>query len=207
MRTIRIATAIAIFAVLPLTNHAEHKPVMGAPNSDAKVYAVSKTYTTLSFTATKWMVFKEEGIFQDFSGTLAYNPQDPAKCKIDVTVEAASLDTRAPGRDKVLRSDDFFDVEKFPTLSFHSAAVRATGKDAYDVEGDLTIHGVTKHITVPVKVVGVRVMPGIGDFAGFETTFNIDRRNFGVLGSRWSGNTVAIDPTVVLHLIIGGVRE
>ncbi len=65
----------------------------------------------------------------------------------------------------------------------------------------------TKRVTVPVKIIGVRVMPDIGDFAGFETTFNIDRRDFGVLGSRWSGNTMAIDPTVVLHLIIGGVRE
>jgi len=124
-----------------------------------------------------------------------------------VTVQAASLDTRAPGRDKVLRSDDFFDVEKFPTLSFRSMGVKAAGKESYDVEGDLTIHGMTKRVTVPVKVIGVRAMPGIGDFAGFETTFNIDRRDFGVLGSRWSGNTMAIDPTIVLHLIIGGVHE
>jgi len=50
-------------------------------------------------------------------------------------------------------------------------------------------------------------MPGIGDFAGFETTFNIDRLEFGVLGSRWSGNTLAVDPIVVLHLIIGGVHK
>jgi polyisoprenoid-binding protein YceI len=153
------------------------------------------------------MVFKEEGLFQDFSGTLTYSSQDPAKCKIDVTVQAASLDTRSPGRDKVLRSDDFFDTEKFPTLSFRSTVVKATGKDTYDVEGDLTIHGATKHVTVPVKTIGVRVMPRIGDFAGFGTTFNIDRRDFGVLGSRWSGNTMAIDPTVAIHLIIGGVRQ
>jgi polyisoprenoid-binding protein YceI len=67
--------------------------------------------------------------------------------------------------------------------------------------GNSQIHGVTKHITAPIKVIGVRVMPGIGDFAGFETTFIIDRRDYGVLGSRWSG------PTVVIHLIIGGVYE
>jgi len=71
----------------------------------------------------------------------------------------------------------------------------------------LTIHGVSKRITVPARVIGVRVMPGMGDFAGFETTFNIDRLEFGVLGSRWSGNTLAVDPIVVLHLIIGGVHE
>ena len=207
MRTIRIVAAIAILAALPLAANARHKPAPRAPSSDAKVYAVSRMYTTLSFTVTKWMVFKEEGLFQDFSGTLTYSAEDPAKCKIDVTVQSVSLDTRVAGRDRVLRSDDFFDVEKYPTLSFRSTSIVATGKQTYDVEGDLTIHGVTKRITVPVKMIGVRVMPGIGDFAGFETTFNIDRRDFGVLGWRWSGNTVAIDPTVVIHLIIGGVHE
>lgn len=206
MKTIRIAAAIAILASLPLTTSARRKPP-GASGSDVKVYAVSKSYTTLSFTATKWMVFKEEGLFQDFSGTLTYDPADPAKCAIDVTVQSASLDTRNSGRDKVLRSDDFFDVDKFPTLSFHSTSVTSAGVGAYDVTGDLTIHGVTKRVTVPAKMIGVRVMPGIGDFVGFETTFTIDRREFGVLGTRWSGNTVAIDPTVLIHLIIGGVRE
>jgi polyisoprenoid-binding protein YceI len=206
MRTNRIA-AIVILAALPVFTSAKGKTAPASPPSPAKTYTLSKLYTTLSFTATKWMVFKEEGVFQDFSGTLTYSVVDSAKCKIDVTVQAASLDTRSSGRDKVLRSDDFFDVEKFPTLSFHSTGVAATGKETYDVEGDLTIHGVTKRVTVPVRMIGVRVMAGIGDFAGFETTFNIDRRDFGVLGSRWSGNTMAIDPTVVLHLIIGGVRE
>jgi len=207
MRTIRVFATIAVLAVLPLTAHARRKTASVAPSSEAKVYAVSKSYSTLSFTATKWMVFKEEGLFQDFSGTLAYSSQDPTKCRIDVTVQAASLDTRNSGRDKVLRSDDFFDVEKYPTLSFRSTNITSTGTETYNVEGDLTIHGITKHTIVPVKVIGVRAMPGIGDFAGFETTFNIDRREFGVLGNRWSGNTVAIDPTIVIHLIIGGVRE
>jgi len=70
MRTIRTATAVIILMSLPLTAHAGHKAPRGASSSEAKVYAVSKSYTTLSFTATKWMVFKEEGLFQDFSGTL-----------------------------------------------------------------------------------------------------------------------------------------
>lgn len=207
MRTIRIATAVIILTSLPLTAHPGHKAPPGASSSETKIYAVSKSYTTLSFTATKWMVFKEEGLFQDFSGTLSYSAQDPSKCRIDVTVQAASLDTRHSGRDKVLRSDDFFDVEKFPKLSFRSTKVTPTDKETYAVEGDLTIHGVTKRVTVLVEVIGVRMMPGIGDFAGFETTFNIDRRDFGILGSRWSGNTLAIEPTVAIHLIIGGVHE
>src|SRR5690348_10522491 len=177
------------------------------PGSTAKTYRISKTYTTLSFTATKWMVFKEEGMFQDFTGSLTYDPADPSACAIDVTVQSASLDTHNSTRDGVLRSDDFFDVAKFPTLSFRSVSVSSAGPDSLNVTGDLTIHGVTKRITVPVRVIGARVMPGIGDFAGFETSFTIDRRDFGVLGTRWSGNKIAIDPAVAIHLIIGGVRE
>ena len=125
MRWIRIFAAAAIFAAIPLTLDANRQPASlpsVSDGSDAKVYTISKSYTTLSFTARKWMVFKEEGLFLDFSGTLAYSSQDPAKCKIDVTVQSASLDTRNAGRDKVLRSDDFFDVERFPTLSFRSPA-------------------------------------------------------------------------------------
>jgi polyisoprenoid-binding protein YceI len=173
----------------------------------AKVYRVSKDYTTLSFTATKWKVFKEEGIFQDYEGSLTYDAAKPETSAIEVTVQAASLDTRNSTRDKVLRSDDFFDVDKFPTLSFRSVGVKPTGVDSLEVTGDLTIHGITKRITVPAKLIGARVVPGVGEFAGFETAFNIDRREYGVLGSRWSGNTMAIDPTVAIHLLIGGVRK
>jgi polyisoprenoid-binding protein YceI len=184
-------------------------PAQAGPGAKSKAtaYRISKTYTTLSFTATKWMVFKEEGLFQDFSGTLSYDPANPAACAIDVTAQAASLDTRNSTRDQVLRSDDFFDVAKYHTLAFHSTSIAPSGPDSLSVTGDLTIHGVTKRITVLVHVIGARVMPGIGDFAGFETTFTIDRRDFGVLGTRWSGNKVAIDPSVVIHLIIGGVRD
>jgi len=167
---------------------------------------VSKTYTTLEFTVTKWMVFKEQGLFQDFQGQLSYDPQHPEKSQVQVTVQASSIDTREQGRDKVLRSDDFFDVEKYPTLSFQSTSTVAKAPDALDVTGDLTIHGTTHRITIPVKVLGVREMPNVGTFVGFETNFTIDRRDYGVLGSRWSGGKLAIDNTVYIHLILGGVK-
>ncbi|HKN62174.1 MAG TPA: YceI family protein [Candidatus Acidoferrales bacterium] len=170
------------------------------------LYRVSKTYTTLEFTVTKWMVFKEQGLFQDFQGQLSYDPQHPEKSRVDVTVQAASIDTREPNRDKVLRSDDFFDVEKYPTLSFQSTTAVAKTPDALDVTGDLTIHGVTHRITIPVKILGVQEMPNVGSFVGFETNFTIDRRDYGVLGSRWSGGKLAIDNTVYIHLILGGVK-
>lgn len=178
-----------------------------APAPEPKTYKISKSYTTLSFTATKWMVFKEEGLFQDYSGAITYDVENPASNAIEVSVESASLDTRNKTRDDVLRSDDFFDAKKYPTLSFRSASVAPAPTGDLSVTGDLTIHGVTKRITVPARVIGARVMPGIGDFAGFETTFTIDRRDYGVLGTRWSGNSMAIDPIVTIHLIIGGVKQ
>lgn len=170
------------------------------------LYRVSKTYTTLEFTVTKWMVFKEQGLFQDFQGELSYDPQHPERSRVEVTVQASSIDTREQGRDKVLRSDDFFDVEKYPTLSFQSTSAVAKAPDALEVTGDLTIHGTTHRITIPVKVLGVQEMPNIGSFVGFETNFTIDRRDYGVLGSRWSGGKLAIDNTVYIHLILGGVK-
>jgi len=208
MRT-KIRLTLTLLALAAVPGCCEGKPQLAARvlGSDAKSYIISKLYSTLAFTATKWMVFKEEGLFEEFSGTLTYSGADPTQCKIDVTVEAASLDTRSQGRDKVLRSDDFFDVEKFPTLSFHSTRVAAAGNDSYDVHGELTIHGVTKSIDVPVKLIGARVMAGIGDFVGFETTFTINRLDFAVMGTRWSGNKMAIDPTVTIHLLVGGVRN
>src|SRR5260370_38527728 len=129
MKTRRLFVAMTVLAALPLSANTRRKPAPGSSASEAKIYAVSKAYTTLSFTATKWMVFKEEGLFQDFGGTLTYSAQDPSKCKIDVTVQAASLDTRNWVRDRELRSDDFFDVEKYPTLSFRSTSVTSTEKN------------------------------------------------------------------------------
>jgi polyisoprenoid-binding protein YceI len=170
------------------------------------LYRVSKTYTTLEFAVTKWMVFKEQGLFQDFQGQLVYDPAHPEKSQVEVTVQASSLDTREPTRDKVLRSDDFFDVEKYPTLSFRSTNAVPKGPDALEVTGDLTIHGTTHRIRIPVKVLGVQEVPNAGTFVGFETNFTIDRRDYGVLGSRWSGGKVAIDNTVYIHLILGGVK-
>ena len=207
MRSGSLLLAFAVSIGLFSAERPKPKPSVEEPPSEARIYAINKNYTTLSFTATKWKVFKEEGIFKDFSGTLAYSASNPAECKIDVIVQAESLDTRNSTRDNVLRSEDFFDVGKFPALAFHSTRIASNGKGSYEVAGNLTIHGTTKLIIIPVQTIGVREMPDIGEFAGFETTFTIDRRDFGVLGTRWSGNTLAIDPTITIHLLIGGVRE
>jgi polyisoprenoid-binding protein YceI len=118
-------------------------------------------------------------------------------------VQTASIDTRNDTRDQQLRSDDFFDVAKYPTISFVSTPIAVEGPDLLQVSGDFSLRGTTKSITVPVHLLGVRTMKGFGTFVGFDTEFVIDRTVFGVNGTRWSGGSLILSRDVSVHLAIG----
>src|SRR5215469_1375158 len=90
------------------------------------------------------------GAFAKTTGTVQYDPADPTKTVIDATIDANSVDTRVEPRDKDLRSPNFFDVEKFPTITFKSKKVESAGKGKLKITGGLTIHGVTKEVTLDV---------------------------------------------------------
>ena len=169
-----------------------------------RTYEVSRTDSDLSFSIVKWQVFKEAGRFRDFSGRMMYDAVNPAASSIEVTVQAASIDTKNSTRDEVLRSDDFFDAARYPTLSFKSTRVRAVSEERLEVTGDLTIRGVTRQITIPVKRLGVGEVANEGEIAAFETEFTLDRTEFGVNGSRWSGGKLLLSKEVNIHLVIGG---
>jgi polyisoprenoid-binding protein YceI len=186
--------AIALALVLP--SYAEDR---------ASTYEISHVYSNVSFSIMK-IFFKEEGGFRDYSGTIYFDPVHPERSHVQMIVQAGSIDTRVEGRERVLRSDDFFDVERYPTLSFVSTSVTAKPSGMFDVGGDLTIHGVTRHITIPVRFLGARKMKGWGDFVGFDTEFTIDRTEFGVNGSRWSGGALILSKEVNIRLSIGAVR-
>ena len=169
-------------------------------------YVVEPTNGTVSFTIMKWAVFKEEGTFRDFNATIVLE-QDVAKSRVDFDVKAASVDTKNDNRDSTLRSVDFLDVARYPELKFRSTRVVPRGKNAADVTGDLTIHGVTKSITVPVQLVGM-TRSGDRQLAGFETTFTIDRRDFNVTGGRWvAGAPGVLGTDVTIKIVAGGVSK
>jgi polyisoprenoid-binding protein YceI len=173
--------------------------------AEAVRYLVRPTYTSIRFSIVKWGVMKEEGIFRDFNGTLDFDPAHPEQSRIDITVQAPSIDTKNETRDKVLRSDDFFDADRYPTLSFASRAVtRDNGQ--WFVTGDLTIHGTTHRIRVPVTQLGIRDLPNVGKLAAFETAFTINRRDYNVLGARWGAIPGTLDDAVDIHIIVGGIR-
>lgn len=164
-------------------------------------YLVRPTYSSVRFSIVKWAVMKEEGVFRDFTGTLDYDPADAAHARIDVVVQAASLDTKNDTRDDVVRSDDFLDASRYPTLEFHS-----TGVDHNFVSGNLTIHGITRRIRIPVTSLGLRDLPNIGKLAGFETTFTVNRRDYGVLGTHWGAIPGVLSDELEVHIIVGAIR-
>jgi polyisoprenoid-binding protein YceI len=173
-------------------------PVCGSPTR----YYVKPVYTSLRFSIVKWGVLKEEGIFRDFDGTLIYDPAHPEASRIDIVAKASSLDTKNSGRDETVTGEDFLDARRFPTLEFHS-----TGVDHNFVTGNLTIHGTTRRVRFPVTSLGVHEIASIGKMAGFETTFTINRRDFGVLGSRWGAVPGVLSDNVELHITIGAITR
>lgn len=182
--------------------------LLSAVNVSAKVYKVEPTNGTISFTITKWSVIKEEGTFRKFGGNITFDPARPSQASVEFTVESSSLDTKNENRDSTVRSVDFLHVSKHPHLTFRSAKVIPRGNNVFNVIGDLSIKGVTRRITIPVRLLGMTSQKGVGDIASFETRFTIDRRQFGVTGGRWvAGSPGVLANEVTIEIVAGGISR
>ncbi|MEP7131800.1 MAG: YceI family protein [Acidobacteriota bacterium] len=148
-----------------------------------ETFQFDKAHSLVGF-RIRHFVSKVEGRFREFEGSATLDRQNPPASRVDLTIQAASIDTGADNRDKHLKSADFFDAEKFPTITFKSTKVTPKGKDAYDVTGDFTMHGVTKSITIPVRHGGF-LKAGKVEKAGFEVaSFSIERKDYGITWNR-----------------------
>ncbi len=147
-----------------------------------ETFQFDKNHTLVGF-RIRHFLSKVEGRFKDFDGVIALDRQNPAASKVDVTINAASIDTAADNRDKHLRSADFFEVEKYPQITFKSTKVVPKGSDAYEVTGEFSMHGVTRTITVPVRHTGF-LKTGQGEKAGFEINFKLNRKDYGIVWNR-----------------------
>lgn len=143
-------------------------------------YDIDIAHSSVNFTVRHMVISKVRGAFSRWAGSLEFDPQDPGLSKVSATIEAASIDTREPKRDEHLRSPDFFDAAKFPTLAFHSKSVEKTGAASYKVTGDLTIHGVTKEITLDTEYLGGGKDPWGGQRVGFQAATKLRRKDFGL---------------------------
>ncbi len=143
-------------------------------------WSLDTSHSTVGFWIRHLMVTKIRGAFTSWTGTFDLDDQDPARFALDVKIEASSIDTKEPQRDMHLRSSDFFDVEKFPHIAFRSSTLARQGEE-YDVQGELTIRGITRPVSLHVTDGGRARHPTLGDLrAGFSAHTSINRAEFGL---------------------------
>jgi polyisoprenoid-binding protein YceI len=164
--------AVALAAVLAAS------PAMGA-----ETFVIDKGHSEVGF-QIRHMMTKVRGRFTDFAGRIEADRAKPQASSVELTIQAASIDTANATRDQDLRGADFFDVEKYPTITFKSTRMTPKGKDAYDVTGTLTMRGVSKEITLPVTFLGIMKNQRGVDSAGFETAVTLNRKDFGIVWNR-----------------------
>jgi polyisoprenoid-binding protein YceI len=144
------------------------------------------------------------GLFSDISGTFVLDPENPGNSAIDATVNADSVTSANEKRDGHLKSADFFNVAEFPTVTFKSNSVRKTGENTFEATGDLTLHGVTKPLTVTIEKVGEAQGRRGGTLAGFETKFTVKRSDFGMTYGI-DGNALSDEVNMIVS--VEGVRR
>ena len=137
-------------------------------------------HSSTNFTARHMMVTNVRGSLGAISGTINFDPENPGASSVDASIDVAGINTGVEDRDNHLRSADFFEVEKYPNITFKSTSVEVTGDDSAKVTGDLTIRDVTKPVVLDVEFLGQGGSPFGDTRAGFEATAKIDREAFGL---------------------------
>jgi polyisoprenoid-binding protein YceI len=176
----------------------------GASVNAADNYKIDPVHSCVRFRVKHLGVSYMYGRFNDVSGDMTIDSEDAKKSSINVTIKAKSVYTNDEGRDKHLRGPDFFSAKEFPVITFKSTKIKKSGKHALKVTGDLTLHGVTKSITVKLEHVGEGDNPRFGYRSGYETTFTIKRSDYGM--GYMAGNGMLGDE-VRVEISIEGMRK
>lgn len=151
-------------------------PLFAAPVA----FTVDRNHSAAEF-KVRHLMSNVGGKFTDFAGSANLDKANPAASSVEFTIQTASIDTAVADRDKDLKSANFFDVEKYPAITFKSTKITPTRtKDTYDVTGDFTLHGVTKQITIPVAFLGFGKDPWGNERAGFELNTTVNRKDYGM---------------------------
>jgi polyisoprenoid-binding protein YceI len=169
--------------------------------AEPAVWQLDPPHSSAQFAVKHMGISTVRGTFTKVSGTAHYDPADVANNSVDVTIEAASVDSRVEMRDNDLRSDHFFDVQKYPTITFKSTKVESAGPDKLKIIGDLTIRGITKPVTLDVDGPSKPMNDGHGHLhMGVSASATVNRTEFGMTGYQGMvGNdiTLTIDAELV----------
>ena len=159
---------------------AQTHTVDAAHSAATETYTVDHTHSAALFQVEHFGISFVSGRFTDLSGTIAVDRENLNNSSVEIVIRTASVNTDLEKRDKHLRNDDFLDVEKYPTMSFKSAKVTKINDNVGEITGSFTMHGVTKTITTTVTFIGEVDVPWDQHRAGFETSFNIKRSEYGM---------------------------
>ena len=145
-------------------------------------YIIDTTHSAAQFKVRHMMIANVKGEFSKVSGTVSFDPADPTAATVEATLDVSTINTRDPQRDQHLKSEEFFNAEKHPQITFKSKKVTGSTENSYDLTGDLTIRGVTKEVTLKVKDFTEEIKDPAGQMRrGASAKTHINRRDFGML--------------------------
>jgi polyisoprenoid-binding protein YceI len=171
----------------------------------ADTYVFDKAHSTIGF-QIRHLFSNVTGKFDDFTGTIQFDETNPEQSSVEVNIKTASIDTGVKMRDDDLRSPNFFDAVKYPATAFKSKSVKSTGKDTFDVTGDLTMHGVTKEVVLKVELIGKGAGMKEGSIlSGWDATTALKRSEYGLAWSKVIEGTQVVgdDVKIELHVEAG----
>ena len=149
--------------------------------ASADTWQIDPVHTTVEFTVRHMMISNVRGLFTKVAGTITAKDSDPASVKVEATIDTSSIDTRSADRDADLKSANFLDVAKYPTMTFKSKKIEPAGTGKWKMVGDLTLHGVTKEVTLEVEGPTAPIKDPYGNTrAGASATTKINRKDFGL---------------------------
>lgn len=186
--SIRLLTLLAL--ALGLTS---------AARAATETYAIDPVHSAVSF-KVRHVFTNVPGRFTKFSGTITVDRANLENCTVAAAIEVGSVTTENAKRDGDLAKPDFFDVAKFPAMTFQSKSWKKTGEDTYDVTGDLTIRDVTKQVVLQAKLLGFG--PGLmGAYvSGWEVSMTLNRHDYGVNGPGWLGKAIGDEISITINI-------
>ncbi|MFD9704641.1 YceI family protein [Lentzea sp. NPDC059081] len=171
-------------------------------------YVIDVSHSRIGFVARHAMVTKVRGAFNEFDGKIKIDGDKPENTTAEVTLKAASIDTRNAQRDGHLTTNEFLDVETYPEIKFVSTSAKQIDDDNFEITGDLTIKDVTKNITIPFAFEGVAVDPFGNTRVGFEGSHTINRKDYGVSwNAALEAGGVLVSEKVVLEFEISAIKQ
>lgn len=190
---------LAILILVPLTM---------VVSAQAQTWNIDPVHSHVGFTVRHLVIAKVNGVFKDFTGALTnFDGKDVAKGGVDVTIQIPSISTDNDQRDTHLKSPDFFDAAKFPTITFKSKKIIKGAGDKFTMIGDLTMKGVTKEDTLDCTLNGTIVDPRGNTRAGFSATTTINRQDYGVSwNNSLADGSLVVSNDVVINLEIEAIK-